>query len=167
LTSAGFACRSRRPDPRPTGPSRSSRLTSRRASLRLVDASAVACAPYLGWLELLDCLDEPLAQVFWAHSGITRPRGQLASKAPFVILEAAWDRAASALRTLDEAFSEVCRAELGLEPDVLLRAHAPHVRWTKGPDPGRRFWGGCSPAGSRCVARTPGQDTLTGKPTPS
>ena len=112
-------------------------------SFRLTSAFAEAAGPFLGWLTLVEMLEDLLTG--------ERGRAFLPPEANFGVamaLDRAAEAAARDLRDLIDAFEEVCAERTGLPADLLLLFWAPataaHLKateaWVQGldSDPGRR-----------------------------
>ena len=84
---------------------------------------------YFGWLAALDFLAEPLGECILALLGEKAngdEHGRVSLYAPRS-LEYARQKFARALKSVWEAFADCCREEVGLELDLVIRAHLPRL----------------------------------------
>ena len=104
------------------------------ATLALVHALLLRCAPYVGWLDLLEILNEPV----WEAIDLLltpplpkrRPSRTHRSERegfPLMAMKVAGEYAAAQVKLCLEAFFRVCREEASLDPEHVLGAMAPFL----------------------------------------
>jgi hypothetical protein len=97
-------------------------LRTAEAATAVARALATGAGPMVGWLSLLEVLKEPCRRV----ADLLTDPPEDDQGFPFLIMQAAHNRALVTMKGMLEGFRAVCE-EASLNPEVVLRVLAPHL----------------------------------------
>jgi len=95
------------------------------ASIELAGAYLLGIAPSVGAMEALELIRKDLARAVAILVDTEDPLEP--AEFPFTIMEVAWRHAAGVVRSAFEGLERACEEGPGLDPEVVLAAHAPFL----------------------------------------